>query len=60
MKFRITVTSVLEYKPRPEDYDTDDPQEMLNIDIDNYERSPTVVFLDSDTYPIVKGEIINE
>ena len=57
MKLRITAT--FEYEPRPDDYDTDDPQEMLNIDLDNLTAVPGrfVDFVGSDDVTFT-GEVI--
>lgn len=37
---KLRITATFEYEPRPDDYPTDDPQEMLNIDLDNLTAVP--------------------
>lgn len=60
MKFEITVHATIEYKPQRGDYGTDDPQEMLLIDIAGYKDNPEMMFLDEDLHISVSGRIITE
>lgn len=60
MKFEITVHATVEYEPREGDYGTDDPMEMLRIDIEGYTDVPTLIYLDEDAHISISGRIITE
>lgn len=58
MKFKITRTTIVEYEVDESCYDTDDYQEMLNIDLEACKEDPEMFFshtLESDE---CVGEIV--
>jgi len=55
-KFKLTLTATIEYEAVPVDYGTDDPTEMLQIDIDNVTNDPFIIF-DGAQF-MVTGEIL--
>lgn len=55
-KLKLTLTATIEYDANPLDYGTDDPIEMLQIDIDNVTEDPFILF--NDVPFMITGEII--
>lgn len=55
-KLKLTLTATIEYDANPFDYGTDNPTEMLQIDVDNVTEDPFIMF-DGALF-MVTGEII--
>lgn len=60
MKFRITITTVVEYEPISHHYNgsSDDPESMLKIDVDSARDDPFLFMEMDEASTEVTGEII--
>jgi len=60
MKVKVTLTYELEYDLRPEYYPEDmSPEQMVELDVQNYSDMPEFIMDNEGTKRTVKGEIID-